>query len=104
MYSRYAGAMLLHAYGSHASAGEILAAAAGDRGGDGFRYAGVALLSSASICFALGAATVEQFSAACAGPLAGLAVLPALHKRSPYVRSPEPSSCAPIGRLSRWIR
>jgi hypothetical protein len=39
----------------------------------------VALLSVTSLCFALGAATVEQLkhlTAACAGPLAGLAVLP----------------------------
>src|SRR5487761_1380431 len=77
LYSRYAGAMLLHAYASQADAGVVLAAAAGDR--DGFRFADVALLSATSICFALGAATIEQFkhlTAACAGPLAGLAVLP----------------------------
>jgi len=39
----------------------------------------VALLSVTSTCFALGAATIEQFkhlTAGCAGPLAGLAVLP----------------------------
>jgi hypothetical protein len=77
-YSRYAGAMLLHAFASQVDAGAILAAA-GDRDRDGLRFADVALLSAASLCFALGAATVEQFkhlTAACAGPLAGLAVLP----------------------------
>jgi hypothetical protein len=84
LYSRYAGAMLLHAYASQADAGVVLAAAAGDR--DGSRFADVALLSATSICFALGAATVEQFkhlTAACAGPLAGLAVLPDLRTLRP---------------------
>src|SRR5487761_1798963 len=84
LYSRYAGAMLLHASASQADAGVVLAAAAGDR--DGFRFADVALLSATSICFALGAATIEQFkhlTAACAGPLAGLAVLPDLRTLRP---------------------
>ena len=80
--SRYAGAMLLHAFGGRAGAGEILAAAAG---GDG-RPGDVALLSAVSICFALGAATIEQFkhlTAAAAGPLAGLAALPELRTLRP---------------------
>jgi len=79
--SRYAGAMLLHAFGDRARAGEILAAAAGRSGS-----ADVALLSATSLCFALGAATVEQFkhlTASCAGPLAGLAVLPDLRTIRP---------------------
>ncbi len=78
--SRYAGAMLLHAFGGRAGAGEILAAAAGGEPAD------VALLSAVSICFALGAATIEQFkhlTAAAAGPLAGLAVLPDLRTIRP---------------------
>ena len=78
--SRYAGAMLLHAFGERAGAGEILAAAAGGEPAD------VALLSAVSICFALGAATMEQFkhlTAAAAGPLAGLAVLPDLRTIRP---------------------
>ena len=78
--SRYAGAMLLHAFGGRAGAGEILAAAAGGEPGD------VALLSAVSICFALGAATIEQFkhlTAAAAGPLAGLAALPDLRTLRP---------------------
>jgi hypothetical protein len=81
--SRYAGAMLLHAFASRVDAGAILAAA-GDR--DGLRPADVALLSATSTCFALGAATLEQFkhlTAACAGPLAGLAVLPDLRTLRP---------------------
>jgi transposase len=78
--SRYAGAMLLHAFTSATGAGPVLAGAGGrDAGGAGRRFADVALLSAASICFALGAATIEQhkhLTAAHAGPLAGLAVLP----------------------------
>jgi len=68
------GAMLLHAFAGRVDAGAILAAAAGTKDRDGLRYADVALLSATSICFALGAATTEQFkhlTAACAGPLAG---------------------------------
>ena len=79
--SRYAGAMLLHAFASASGAGAVLAAATGgqDAGGGGRRFADVGLLSAASICFALGAATIEQhkhLTASHAGPLAGLAVLP----------------------------
>ena len=73
--SRYAGAMLLHAFFARADAGSALPAS-GDR-----RPADVALLSAVSMCFALGADTIEQFkhlAAADAGPLAGLAVLPGL--------------------------
>ena len=83
--SRYAGAMLLHAFGGRAGAGEILAAAAG--GEDG-RPGDAALLSAVSTCFALGAATTEQFkhlAAAEAGPLAGLAVLPGLRALRPQL-------------------
>src|SRR5208282_2972177 len=72
--SRYAGAMLLHAFLAQAGAGTILADAAGGPGD-------AALLSAVSMCFALGAATTEQFkhlAAAEAGPLAGLAALPGL--------------------------
>ena len=73
--SRYAGAMLLHAFFARASADSALPAS-GDR-----RPADLALLTAVSICFALGADTVEQFkhlAAADAGPLAGLGVLPGL--------------------------
>ena len=84
---RYAGAMLLHAFGAWARAGDILAAAtAGDGGPGGTRYGDVALLSAVSTCFALGAATIEQFkhlAAAAAGPLAGMASLPALRTLRP---------------------
>ena len=73
VFSRYAGAMLLHAYPGRA--GEILPQAAG---GDARE---AALLSAVSMCFALGAATAEQVKHLVpgeAGPLAGLAVLPSL--------------------------
>ena len=73
--SRYAGAMLLHAFFARAGAGSALPAS-GDR-----RPADLALLTAVSMCFALGADTVEQFkhlAAADAGPLAGLGVLPGL--------------------------
>jgi transposase-like protein len=75
--SRYAGAMLLHAFFAQADAGTVLGAAAGG----GRRPGDVALLSAVSMCFALGADTIEQFkhlAAADAGPLAGLGVLPGL--------------------------
>jgi len=83
--SRYAGAMLLHAFGARAGAGEILAKAAGG-GPGGRKFADVALLSATSTGFALGAATIEQFrhlTAEAAGPLAGLAVLPGLRTLRP---------------------
>ncbi len=77
--SRYAGAMLLHAFGSQAGAGQVLAAAGLPAGSVPRPPADVALLSAASACFALGAATIEQFkhlTAGEAGPLAGLVSLP----------------------------
>ena len=84
--SRYAGAMLLHAFFARADAGRVLAAAAGS-GGDR-RPADVALLSAISMCFALGADTIEQFkhlAAAEAGPLAGLGTLPGLRTLRPHL-------------------
>ena len=78
VFSRYAGAMLLHAYPGRA--GEILPDAAGGEARD------VALLSAVSMCFALGAATAEQVKhlvPAEAGPLAGLAALPSLRTLRP---------------------
>jgi hypothetical protein len=81
--SRYAGAMLLHAFGGRAGAAQILAAAAG---GEDARPGDTALLSAVSMCFALGAATIEQFkhlAAADAGPLAGLGALPGLRSLRP---------------------
>ena len=61
--------------------------APGDPAAGGRAAAGdVALLSAVSMCFALGAATTEQFkhlAAAEAGPLAGLRVLPGLRALRP---------------------
>jgi hypothetical protein len=78
VFSRYAGAMLLHAYPGQA--GDILPQAAG---GDARE---AALLSAVSTGFALGAATAGQFkhlAPAEAGPLAGLAALPSLRTLRP---------------------
>ena len=86
-WSRYAGAMLLHAFTAQAGAGQVLESAAGaGRDGGGYRFADVALLSVTGMCFALGAETTEQvkhLTASCAGPLAGLAVLPHLRTLRP---------------------
>ena len=85
-WSRYAGAMLLHAFTARAGAGRVLESAAGRPAGRPRRFADVALLSVTSLCFALGAATTEQvkhLTAACAGPLAGLAALPHLRTLRP---------------------
>jgi hypothetical protein len=79
LVSRYAGAMLLHAFLSRADAGTVLGSAAREPGD-------VALLTAVSVCFALGAATTEQFkhlAAAEAGPLAGLPALPGLRALRP---------------------
>jgi len=81
--SRYTGAMLLHAFFAQADAGSVLAAAGG---GADRRPGDVPLLSAVSMCFALGADTVEQFkhlAAAEAGPLAGLGTLPGLRTLRP---------------------
>ena len=76
--SRYAGAMLLHAFFARTAAGAVLAGAAGPQD--------VALLTAVSMCFALGAATTGQFkhlAAAEAGPMAGLSTLPGLRALRP---------------------
>ena len=75
--TRYAGAMLLHAFFARTDASGLLPGAAG---------ADAALLTAVSMCFALGAHTVEQFKHLApgeAGPLAGLAVLPGLRNLRP---------------------
>jgi hypothetical protein len=79
LWSRYAGAMLLHAFLAQAGAGTVLAAAGGEP-------RDVAVLTAVSMSFALGAATTEQFkhlAAAEAGPLAGLGALPGLRALRP---------------------
>jgi hypothetical protein len=85
--SRYAGAMLLHAFSARAGVSQLLAAVAGQAAATpGARYSDAALLSAVSTCFALGAATIEQFkhlAGEAAGPLAGLAALPGLRALRP---------------------
>src|SRR5271165_5318477 len=78
--SRYAGAMLLHAFGARAGAPNVLADAAGGQ------PAAARLLAAVSACIGLGYATTEQFkhlAAAEAGPLAGLPALPGLRALRP---------------------
>src|SRR6266496_2260015 len=78
--SRYAGAMLLHAFGARAGAGDVLGGAAGGV------PAAARLLAAVSACIGLGYATTEQFkhlAAAEAGPLAGLVALPDLRTLRP---------------------
>ena len=80
--SRYAGAMLLHGFFARAGAGTVLARA----GGRAAEPGDAAVLAAVSMCFALGAATTEQFkhlTAAEAGPLAGLGTLPGLRTLRP---------------------
>lgn len=87
-----------HAFGAQVGAGAILAAAGGGGSGEARGSGDLALLSAASSCFALGAATVEHFkhlTAACAGRLAGLAVHVAviaawgvLSRRDPVLDAP----------------
>src|SRR5260221_3548537 len=91
--------MLLQPFGARAGAGDILAAAAGDSGPGGTRFADVALLSATSIGFALGAATTGQFkhlTAAAAGPLAGMASLPGLPTLRPRLAAIA-GGCGPPG-------
>ena len=78
--SRYAGAMLLHAFGARAGARNVLAGAAGGQ------PAAARLLAAVSACIGLGYATTEQFkhlAAAEGGPLAGLVALPDLRTLRP---------------------
>jgi hypothetical protein len=79
MRSRYAGSMLLHAFFTRCAAGEVLGAAAQAPGE-------VRLLTGISMCFALGAGTVEQLkhlTAGEAGPLTGMEKLPGLRQLRP---------------------
>src|ERR1039457_6844466 len=78
IWSRYAGAMLLHAFFARCAAGTVLAAAGEPQD--------VRLLTGISMCFALGASTPGQFkhlAAAEAGPLAGPGTLPGLRALRP---------------------
>jgi hypothetical protein len=89
-FSRYAGAMLFHAFSDRLDAGAIWSDAFGpDAGGlarVGPRFDDVAMLAATSMAFGLGAATIEQvkhLTAAEAGPLCGLDRLPDLRTLRP---------------------
>jgi hypothetical protein len=77
-YSRYAGAMLSHAFSDRVNIATVLSGPT-NPGQTSLRFDDVALLSATSITFGLGAATIEgvkHLSAAEAGPLCGLRHLP----------------------------
>ncbi|HUL26824.1 MAG TPA: transposase [Streptosporangiaceae bacterium] len=96
--SRYAGAMLLHAFFGRVDAGTVLATAGGP--GD------VALLTAASLGFALGASSVEGLKHLIrvqAGPLAGLAVLPELRTLRPRLAAIA-DACDPLGLQTSLAR
>jgi hypothetical protein len=84
-FSRYAGAMLVHAFSDRLDAGAILSGAGGTPGTRP-RFDDIALLAATSMAFGLGAATIEQvkhLSTAEAGPLCGLRHLPDLRTLRP---------------------
>ena len=85
-FSRYAGAMLMHAFTDRVGATGVLSGAAGGAGGAGARFDDVGLLAATSMAFGLGAGTVEQvkhLTAGEAGPLCGLTRLPDLRTLRP---------------------
>jgi hypothetical protein len=92
-FSRYAGAMLLHAFTDRVDATGVLTSAAAGAAGTGsggsggrVRFDDVALLAATSLAFGLGAATIEQvkhLTGAEAGPLCGLARTPDLRTLRP---------------------
>lgn len=82
--SRYAGAMLLHAFTDRVDAGAVFGSAAAPAAGR--RFDDVAVLSAVSTVFALGFASIEQAKhpdRAQVGPLAGIEVLPELRTLRP---------------------
>jgi hypothetical protein len=95
LFSRYAGAMLVHAFSDRLDTGAILSGAvASTPAGPGssaepggrLRFDDIALLTATSMAFGLGAATIEQvkhLSAREAGPLCGLEHLPDLRTLRP---------------------
>jgi len=83
--SRYAGAMLLHAFWDRIGAADVLAGAM-PAGLARQRYDDLALLAVTSLAFALGAGSAEgtkHLIAAQAGPLAGIGRLPHLRTLRP---------------------
>ena len=100
--SRYAGAMLLHAFLARADAGTVLSAGCSRRDS--------ALLTAVSVCFALGQATIEQLStgrrrrgaAGGARDAAGAADL--RPKLAAIADSADLSRCRPRSRRRCWPR
>jgi hypothetical protein len=89
-FSRYAGAMLFHAFSDRLDAGAIWSGAFGTEAFGQTRLAprfdDIALLAATSMAFGLGAATIEQvkhLTGAEAGPLCGLDRLPDLRTLRP---------------------
>jgi transposase len=83
-FSRYAGAMLLHAFTDRVGAGDVFASASTSQAGP--RFDDVAVLTAVSTVFALGFASMEQAKhpdRAQVGPLAGITVLPRLRTLRP---------------------
>ena len=83
--SRYAGAMLLHAFTDRVHAEQVFAQAATTDAG-GVRFDDLAVLTATSMVFGLGFASMEQAKhpdRAQVGPLAGITVLPELRTLRP---------------------
>jgi hypothetical protein len=81
--SRYAGAMLLHAFYDRVGVADVLAGVAG---AEGVRFDDLAMLTATSLSFALGAGTLESTKHLIreqVGPLAGIAALPELRTLRP---------------------
>jgi transposase len=82
---RYAGAMLLHAFGERVAAGEVFASAATDAAHPR-RFDDLAVLTAVSTVFALGFACLEQAKhpdRGQVGPAVGIRVLPELRTLRP---------------------
>jgi len=97
-FSRYAGAMLLHAFSDRVGASEVLAGAVGAADVPA-RFDDMGLLAATSMVFGLGAATIEQvkhLTAAEAGPLCGLARLPDRSTLRPRLAAIA-EACDPLG-------
>ncbi len=96
-FSRYAGAMLLHAFTDRVGASDVFASAATSVAG--LRFDDVAVLSAVSSVFALGFASLEQAKypdRAQVGPLAGIEVLPQLRTLRPRLAAIA-DGCDPLG-------
>jgi hypothetical protein len=102
--SRYAGAMLLHAFTDRVRVEEVFAAATGR--GRGWRFDDTAILTATSTLFALGFATMEQAKhpdRAQVGPVAGIAALPQLRTLRPRLAAIA-DACDPLGLQRRFAQ